>query len=63
MCEKGIPVDDEKKQSTGFWPQNDASVAEFLQKKQSFGFLPEKVSSLASHLRKRKEQGLPLTPA
>lgn len=59
MCKKGVPIDDEKKQSTEFWPQKDASVAAFVQEKPSFGYFPEKVSSFASYLRKRKEQGLP----
>ena len=53
----------EKKQSNGFWPQNDASIAEFVNGPWPFGDLPEKVCSLASYCRRRKQQGLPLTPA
>ena len=48
---------------TGFWPQNEAAIADFVKKPWPFGDLPEKVSSLASYCRKRKQQGLPLTTA
>ena len=48
---------------TGFWPQNEAAIADFLKGPWPFGDLPEKVCSLASYCRKRKQQGLPLTPA
>ena len=48
---------------TGFWPQNEKAIAEFVKGPWPFGDLPEKVCSLASYCRKRKQQGLPLTPA
>ena len=48
---------------TGFWPQNEADIADFVKGPWPFGDLPEKVRSLASYCRKRKEQVLPLTPA
>ena len=48
---------------TGFWPQNEAAIADFVKGPCSFGDLPEKVCCLASYCRKRKQQGLPLTPA
>ena len=48
---------------TGFWPQNEAAIADFVKGPWPFGDLPEKVCSLASYCRKRKQQGLPLTPA
>ena len=47
----------------GFWPQNEAAIADFVKGTWPFGDLPEKVCSLASYCRKRKQQGLPLTPA
>ena len=47
----------------GFWPQNEAAIADFVKGPWPFGDLPEKVCSLASYCRKRKQQGLPLTPA
>ena len=48
---------------TGFWPQNEKAMAEFVKGPWPFGDLPEKVCSLASYCRKRNQQGLPLTPA
>ena len=48
---------------TGFWPHNEAAIAEFIHGPWPFGELPEKVSNLASYCRKRKHQGLALTPA
>ena len=49
--------------ATGFWPQNEAAIAEFIHGPWPFGDLPENVCSLASYRRKRKQQGLALTPA
>ena len=53
----------QRKPVTGFWPQNEKAIAEFVKGPWPFGDLPEKVCSLASYCRKRKQQGLPLTPA
>ena len=52
-----------RKPATGFWPQNEAAIAEFIHGPLPFGDLPGKVCSLASYCRKRKQQGLRLTPA
>ena len=48
---------------TGFWPQNEKAIADFVKGPWPFGDLPKKVCSLASYCCKRKQQGLPLTPA
>ena len=38
--------------ATGFWPQNQAAIAEFIHGPWPFGDLPEKVCCLASYCRK-----------
>ena len=48
---------------TGFWPQNEAAIADFVKGPWPFCDLPEKKCSLASYCRNWKQQGLPLTPA